>query len=253
MENDINDFFSYRNSINKLSEEEIKQISDYLAPIKALARVSYSSIYIIDYEKEGFDYVSHNPLFLCGHTPEEVKEMGYSFYSKYVIESDLKLLLKINTVGFDFYEQIPIEERLLYTISYDFNIKNQEGNIILINQKLTPIYLTNEGKIWKAACVVSLSTKKNSGNIKIYKKGSNEKFVYDLENNFWKKAERITLSKREKEVLQYSIRGYTINEIAELIFVSPDTVKFHRKKMFERLEVTNIAEAIFFATNNKLI
>ena len=42
-------------------------------------------------------------------------------------------------------------------------------------------------------------------------------------------------------------------EIAEKIFVSSDTVKFHRKKLFEKLNVANISEAITYVTNNKLI
>ncbi len=247
------EFFSSKNTISQLSESEINQTSNYLASIEAFARVTYSSVYVIDYEKKGFDYVSHNPLFLCGHTSEEVKEMGYSFYFKYVTPKDLDLLLKINTAGFDFYEQLPIEERLLYTISYDFHLKNNEEKTILVNQKLTPIFLNDEGKIWKAICLVSLSTEQNSGNIKIYKQGNNEKFSYDLDGNFWKKEEKIKLTTREKEILTYSTRGFTISQIAESIFVSPDTVKFHRRKMFDKLGVSNISEAIFFATNNKLI
>lgn len=250
---DINDFFSFRNTVNKISNDEQKQTADYLEPIKAFARTTYKSIYVIDYQEKGFEYVSDNPLFLCGHTAEEVKEMGYAFYFKYVTEPDLELLLKINTIGFEFYSKIPIEERKFHTISYDFHLKNQEGKIILINQKLTPLFLTEDGKIWKAICIISLSNEAESGNIKIYKKGDNKIFKYDLKGDYWKATEKIKLSSREKEVLQYSTRGYTINEVAETIFVSPDTVKFHRRKLFEKLEVVNISEAIAYATNNKLI
>ncbi|KAB8155129.1 helix-turn-helix transcriptional regulator [Kordia sp. TARA_039_SRF] len=249
----IDDFFSFRNTVGGVSDEEKKQTSNYLEPIKAFARTTYKSIYIIDYQQKGFEYVSDNPLFLCGHTSEEVKEMGYAFYFKYVIESDLSLLLKINTIGFEFYEKIPVEERKNYTISYDYHLKNQEGKKILINQKLTPLFLTQDGKIWKALCIISLSGEDDAGNIKIYKKGDNKVFHYDLEGDFWKETEVIRLTSREKEILQYSTRGFTINEVAEAIFVSPDTVKFHRKKLFEKLDVANISEAIVCATNNQLI
>ena len=146
-----------------------------------------------------------------------------------------------------------MEERKNHTISYDFHIKNQEGKTILINQKLTPMFLTNNGKIWKAICIVSLSAERQAGNIKIYKKGDNKIFKYDLDGDFWKADEKIKLSSREKEILQLSTRGFTINEISESIYVSPDTVKFHRRKLFDKLEVTNISEAIMYATNNKLI
>lgn len=249
----INDFFSSRNTVQNISNNEQKQTANYLEPIKAFARTTYKSIYIINYQEKGFEYVSENPLFLCGHTAAEVKEMGYLFYFKYVIEKDQDLLLKINTVGFDFYEKIPLEQRKSYTISYDYHLKNQEGKIFLINQKLTPLFLTDDGKIWKAICIISLSNEQNSGNIKIYKKGENKIFNYDLKGDFWKTEEKIILSNREKEVLRFSIRGFTINEIAENIFVSPDTVKFHRRKLFDKIEVANISEAIVYATNNKLI
>lgn len=250
---DIDGFFSFKNTVNNISDDEQKQTENYLEPIKALSRTTYNSIYVIDYQKKGFDYVSDNPLFLCGHTGDEVTEMGYLFYFKYVIKKDLDLLLKVNEVGFEFYEKIPIEDRKFHTISYDFHLKNQEGKTILINQKLTPLFLTNDGKIWKAICIVSLSNEHDSGNIRIFKKGDNKIFRYDLEGDFWKSEGKIELSEREKEVLSFSIRGFTINEIAEAIFVSPDTVKFHRKKLFDKLGVNNISEAVAFATNNKLI
>lgn len=179
--------------------------------------------------------------------------MGYAFYFKYVLKSDLDLLIKINSIGFDFYEQIPLEERKDYTISYDFHIRNQEGKTILINQKLTPMFLTDNGKIWKAICIVSLSWERESGNIEIYKKDNSKVYRYQLEGGHWKKRNKISLSPREKEILQLSTRGYTINEIAETIFLSPDTIKFHRRKLFDKLGVTNISEAIMYATNNKLI
>lgn len=246
-------FFNLNNTVNKVTNEDKEQVLDYMAPIKAFSRATYSSIYVIDYLKKGFEFVSDNPLFLCGNTSEEVLQMGYAFYYKHVPQADLDLLLKINTAGFDFYERLPIDERVLYHISYDFHLISADGRLILINHKLTPIFLTNEGKIWKALCFVSLSSEKSPGNIKISKSSENKIYEYDIDNNYWKCNEKIVLSKREKEILHYSTRGYTINEIADAIFVTSDTVKFHRRKLFDKLQVANISEAITFVKNNKLI
>ncbi|MAQ75301.1 MAG: helix-turn-helix transcriptional regulator [Aquimarina sp.] len=250
---DTNSFFSIKNTVLKLTDKDVEQTANYLAAIEAFARTTYHSVYVIDYEKKGFEYVSDNPLFLCGHSAAEVKEMGYDFYFKYVPEEDLDLLLKINTVGFDFYEKLPVEERNEYTISYDFHLRTQEGKRILIHQKLTPLYLTEKGKIWKAICIVSLSTQQQSGNIIIRKKDGSRNVIYDLETNCWKNLPKLELSKREKEILQYAIRGYAINEIADKLYIAPDTVKFHRKHLFDKLGVPNIHEAIAYATTNKLL
>ncbi|WP_300687750.1 response regulator transcription factor [Chryseobacterium sp.] len=251
--NETNTFFNHRNTISSVTDEEKEQQFSYLESIKAFARATYTSIYVIDYMKQGFEYVSDNPLFLCGNTPEQVLEMGYAFYFKYVPKTDLELLLKINSVGFDFYEKITLENRLDYTISYDFHIINKEEKKILVNQKLTPLFLNKDGKIWKAICIISISSERNSGNIKIYQNGENKVYHYRLDRGIWETEKKAVLSKRELEILQLCARGYTINDIAEAIFISPDTVKFHRRKLFDKLEVGSITEAIAYATNNKLI
>ena len=249
----VNDFFSFKNAVDNLSNEDQKQAINYLESIDAFARTTYKSLYVVDYKEKGFDYVSDNPLFLCGNTAEEVKEMGYAFYFKHVTEEDLNLLLKINEIGFEFYDKVPQEKRKDYTISYDFHLINKEGEKTLINQKMTPLFLTEEGKLWKAIAIVSLSSETEAGNIRVSKKGGDKIYHYDIDGGFWKETEIIKLTSREKEILQHSTRGYTIIQIAEALFVSPDTIKFHRKKLFEKLDVTNISEAIAYATNNKLI
>ncbi|WP_374461577.1 response regulator transcription factor [Chryseobacterium taeanense] len=252
MDENVNNFFFEKNTVNDISTEEIHQLNNYLQVIEAFSRVSYMSFYIIDYQNKNFEYVSDNPLFLCGHTAAEVKEMGYDFYFKYVKKEDLDLLLKINKLGFDFYEKIPVAERKQYTISYDFHLLNQD-KAILINHKLTPLFLTKSGKIWKALCIVSISNNTESGNIKIFKNGTSEFWSYDTRENFWKNERKIKLTDREVDVLRYYAQGYTINEIADKIFVSPDTIKFHRRKLFDKMQVSNISEALSYVTNNKLL
>jgi len=90
-----NQFFSDRNTVNSVSEKDFIQTGNYLEIVKAFARITYMSIYVIDYQNKGFEYVSDNPLFLCGLTPEEVQELGYGFYFRNVKKDDLPLLLRL--------------------------------------------------------------------------------------------------------------------------------------------------------------
>jgi hypothetical protein len=173
---EVDDFFSFINKVDDVSKEDQRQAVNYLESIDAFARTTYKSLYVIDYQKKGFDYVSDNPLFLCGNTAEEVKEMGYAFYFKHVVESDLNLLLKINTIGFEYYERVPVDERKNYTISYDFHLVNKAGEKTLINHKMTPLFLTEEGKLWKAIAIISLSSESKSGNIRVTNKKDNKVF-----------------------------------------------------------------------------
>lgn len=248
------DFFDEKNSIQNVGEEEYHILNDYLAPVKAFSRITYQSIYVIDYLTKNFVFVSNNPLFLCGLSPKEVQQMGYAFYLEKVIDADYDLLIKINRIGFEFYETIPKEERLQYFISYDFHIQESQDKLpILINHRLTPIFLTKKGKIWKALCVVSLSVKKSSGNIIIGKEGTSTFFRYDLYSNQWKEAEKIVLNEREREIIQLSSRGLCIDDIGKRLFLSRDSVNYHRRNLFEKLGVHSINEAIAFATRQSLI
>lgn len=249
----FNSFFSNKNTITDISDKDISQTENYLEVVKTFAKLTYQSVYIINYQQRNFEYVSDNPLFLCGLTSDEVKELGYDFYFKNVGEQDLNLLLKINQIGFDFFDDLPVSERKDYTISYDFHIINEKKNSILINHKLTPLFLNEEGKIWKAMCIVSLSPNHSSGNIIISNINSDIFSEFNLETDSWEKRQKVKLSERETEILSLYARGLTINEIAEKIFISPDTVKFHRRKLFEKMGVDNITEALSYATNNKLL
>lgn len=250
---EINRFFSDRNTVKSISDNDVSQTGKYIEVVKAFSKLTYQSIYVIDYQSRAFEYVSDNPLFLCGLSAQEVEKLGYGFYFRNVGEEDLNLLLKINEIGFDFYDKLPIDERKDYTISYDFHIINEKKHSILINHKLTPIFLNEEGKIWKAMCIVSLSPNHSSGNITISKQNSDVIWKFNLKDNKWEGEERIKLSDRETEILRLYAGGLTITEIADKIFVSPDTVKFHRRKLFDKIGVQNITEALSYATNNKLL
>ncbi|KQR95317.1 LuxR family transcriptional regulator [Chryseobacterium sp. Leaf180] len=249
----FNSFFSDKNTIADITDKDIAQTENYLEVVRTFAKLTYQSVYIIDYYQRNFEYVSDNPLFLCGLSSKQVQELGYDFYFQHVGEQDLNLLLKINQVGFDFFDNLPVKERKDYTISYDFHIINEKKNSILINHKLTPLFLNEEGKIWKAMCIVSLSPNDASGNITISKVNSTSIAEFNLGNNRWETTEKVKLSEREIQILILYARGLTINEIADKIFISPDTVKFHRRKLFEKMDVSNITEALSYAKNKKLI
>jgi len=253
MENEKNPLFN-RNRIKTISDKDKLQFSNYLEVVKSFAKITYQSVYVIDYEEMKFEYVSDNPLFLCGYSSEEVLEMGYEFYLKNVSKEDLELLTLINALGFDFYDQLPqTDERKLYSISYDFHLKGKYDKPVLINHKLTPLFLTENGSVWKSLCIVSLSSNQNAGNVTINKQGSDILWKLDISEKVWITENKSKLKEKELEILRLYAQGLTINQIAEKMFVSPDTVKYYRRKIFEIFNVKNFTEALSFAIDHKII
>jgi LuxR family maltose regulon positive regulatory protein len=52
------------------------------------------------------------------------------------------------------------------------------------------------------------------------------------------------LSAREFEVLKYVARGFSNKEIGRLLKLAPETVKWHLKNIFEKLDVSSRIEAV---------
>ncbi|MDE6787654.1 MAG: helix-turn-helix transcriptional regulator, partial [Muribaculaceae bacterium] len=69
----------------------------------------------------------------------------------------------------------------------------------------------------------------------------------------WEKRSVPALNETEKAILTLSIQGRTMNAIAEKIHIASDSVKTARRRLYEKLGVSNITEAISYATNYKLL
>ncbi len=76
----------------------------------------------------------------------------------------------------------------------------------------------------------------------------NRKYLIDAKNNIdaidFKKT---ILSNREKEIIQLIAKEYTTEEIAEKLTISKHTIEAHRKNIFFKLNVKNIAGLINIA------
>ena len=222
--------------------------------LEAMARANNLSIYVIDYYKQNFLYVSSDFMFLNGHTVDEIKEMGYAYYTNFVPVEDLRFLKLINKKGFEFFYQTPPEDRLKYSISYDFYITDiKHKKKTLVNHKLTPIKLNSRNQVWLAICVISPVHQKTYGEVVIHKSDSNQIHVFDRFLQQWFQMEKLVFSDVDLEILKLSALGYSNSGIAEKMYYDENTIKYHKKQIFARMKVKNITEAVVYAMGHKII
>ncbi len=67
------------------------------------------------------------------------------------------------------------------------------------------------------------------------------------------KRDGISLSQREREVLEHVMKGFTPKEIARLMGISYHTVQTYVRRAYEKLKVTSRSEAIFEARLHGLV
>ncbi len=63
----------------------------------------------------------------------------------------------------------------------------------------------------------------------------------------------INLTKREKEILQQVAEGLTNQEIAQRLFISPQTVDTHRKNLMAKLDIHSVAGLVKYALRHGYI
>jgi|SRR5688572_21987794 len=65
--------------------------------------------------------------------------------------------------------------------------------------------------------------------------------------------EKTDLSEREREILQLLVKGFSYKMIAAEIKISLDTVRFHIKKIYDKLHVHSATEAVSKAIKDGLV
>ncbi len=72
-------------------------------------------------------------------------------------------------------------------------------------------------------------------------------------SSFQRQPSKIELSPREKEVLSQLAKGNTYDSIADQLFISKNTIKFHLKNIYIKLQVNSNIEAVQKANKENLI
>ncbi|MDR0418673.1 MAG: helix-turn-helix transcriptional regulator [Prevotellaceae bacterium] len=229
------------------------QMRHIIFTLEELETFGQQSLYVVDYLTQRFLYVSPHPLFLCGFPRNRVKELGYNFYPKVVPENELQMLSEINEVGFNFFYNLPVEERSMTFLSYDFHIQHFHGHNLLINHKAKPLLLTEDGNIWLAMCRVSLSNQKKAGNVRLQLTNGTVDYDYSLAEKRLIPQTRKTLSEYEQQVLTLCAQGCKELQIAEITNLSVDNVKNIKRKIYKSMGVVNMTEAVYFAQAQGLI
>ncbi len=210
-----------------------------------------NSVYVMDLHSRQFLYVSPHPLFLCGYSPDEARQLGYSFYPQIVPQNDLLLLLYIHKM---IHAYLSVPENLPNLEYFIFNFRIiDNGTPTMVNHQMFPYQSDENPKTWIAACIVSCSTQKSSGNLCAFYKDKPYYFQYEFESEKWKKQPKIELSEHEKCILKLAGQGKETQEIADTLHRCKQTIKNQKSKLFEKLNVNSMKDALTVVKNYQLM
>lgn len=77
--------------------------------------------------------------------------------------------------------------------------------------------------------------------------GTDSHYWYDIDAAKWKKVSPLKLTQEEILMLRLSMQGYSHEQMAQIMNKTSHTIKYYRRRIFDKLGVTNIAQAISVA------
>jgi DNA-binding CsgD family transcriptional regulator len=178
----------------------------------------------------------------------ELAAADTSYTSGMIHPEDLPLLYKAGIIYLELGLTMPDKTRSKeYKAVFEYRIKDRTGEYVRVIEQQVPMEFDNRGNVWLALSMVDLSPDKDLNapfrgrliNIK-----TRELYQFPPEED---KQVTVSLTNREKEILEMIAKGLISKEIADKLFISVNTVNTHRQRIIEKLNVSNTYEAIRYA------
>lgn len=225
----------------------------FIQCLKSLEALMDLDAYILDYENERILYATKGSSLFLESYLEDIRREGYLYFKKFMQEEDVEMIALCNAKVFEYFYSLPLHKRLKFSgyFTYDMKIRDRKGKVNLINKKITILDLTNDGVIRLGLCVISYPTTEKPGNayLKLNDNSIVLQYMPSIDKFVEVKTQRLT--SKAMTILKLASNGKTEAEISDLLGISLPTVKYHKKKIFDRLGVKNTAEAIQWMNNQK--
>jgi DNA-binding NarL/FixJ family response regulator len=139
---------------------------------------------------------------------------------------------EIKIIAHSMYDDVESVNRIFRNGGMGF-VSKKAGHVELINA----IKLVEEGK--RYICREMVNKTKNAAR---FLKGEDDQL----------KAINETFTRAEKSILEKIAKGYSTKQIAQQLEISEKTVETHRKHLFVKAKVKNVAELIAFAYSRRI-
>lgn len=246
---------------NLKMHEGAELIIERFKPPKTIPSGYAPVTFLLDYTTKKYMYVAETCFNVLGYTAEYFIETGLEDYLQKWHPADFDIInSKVFPYNFEFLKTLSLEKYGNVVYSYNYRIKNSEGNYITVVQRFSYIPSNVQGIPYGVVGVIfDITHFKNSHSIVhtieetlLRDNGIVNELIYKKVHPVYE-INPSQLSKRELEILKLMAGGLSSKQIAGTLNISKDTVNNHRKKMLEKTGCKNSIEILSYALNHDLL
>lgn len=246
-----------------MSENDIKATDDFygkllqrecLNNIKSLleciSRLSDISLVAADLSEQKLIYRSKNLIFVDRAFQSDIQRKSYNPFWSLMEQKDYNLMTEIEKAYKDLVCRLKDEEKRQHTFVTSYHIWFRKRKQV-ITQKFTPLKLHPDGTLWLGLFQMTISPNNTCGKTAVI--GVDFKYSYDLsKRTFLPYNEFAGLTLLEKAILLKTAEGISSKQIADDLCKSINTIKTHKERLFAKLGVSSMNEALAFVSKYNL-
>lgn len=258
----------------------MKSSNDYIDIIKAFGKQDYI-IYNNDYR----EYIKKNPLInglwtvgrwfsfvanthtwelefiagdsndVIGYTHDEIIRAGGHFVANFTYPDDFDFVTEVIRAAMKYVSDLPKNERQhVYVVFYLRSVR-KDGTVITVQNQNVPVVFDSNNIPFVFANVITDISHLQPTNIPhaiLINQRSNQQYHLN-QNNLQLKQRETLFTLRERDVIRLLIRGHSSRKIAEMLNISYETVRTHRKNILGKASAKSTGEFIHYVLMNKIV
>ncbi len=218
---------------------------NFALALRHLESMSRQCLWIFDYYRNNFYFLSKNTDFFKEENYKEVVENGYDYFIRNTHPDDILYLLAIHKAVWEFLNNLSEEETVTdYKAAYIIRLRNAKGQYISLSQQVKIIATDKSGNVWLSMGLFEEVAHELAYFPYIENTKTGEQTELSEIVRRKQQLQAPELSDREIELLHYLADNLSQSEIAERMFISVHTLKNHRKNLYKKLHASDKQEAI---------
>ncbi|TVZ55837.1 regulatory LuxR family protein [Lutibacter sp. Hel_I_33_5] len=239
----------YQGEIVEKHINKLRELDEYLPPIQSFFIVTNTTTQLYEFVSKNFEYA-------LGLDIEKMETIGASYWFSNHHPEDLPIWMSaIEDLMLFTMTKVPLEDRSKLTYTWNFRVKNAQGEYLNLYEHQSPTFFDETGKpiIGVAHCSI-VGNGEPRPIIGVIKK-LNDKNEYETiyYKNYSQKLLNISLSNRELDVIRLIALNNTTKQIADKLFLSHHTISTHRKNILRKLNLSSVVELVNYSLLNQLL
>lgn len=217
----------------------------------------YKKIFNIFQVGKSYFFVFSPPLNKIERVSASIKDViGYDSQTftieqmlRIIHPDDLPTFVDFETAVVDFKIKLPVDKLMKYKSQYNYRIRTKSGKYIKILQQSVTIQCDDDGAVWRNLAIhTDISEFKTNNEMRLSFIGlDGEPSFNNVKVPRLNTAENAGLTAREMEILLLLIKDRDTTEIADLLCISRETVKTHRKHIHTKLGTSSTLQLVLKA------